>query len=149
MSRPGDGRRKNYANLGDGSAVRWKPGQSGNPGGETRAQKAVRKLQHELIGAATEGGQEIIDFVLAVFRGEKEECNDSKSLRWAADFLADRLWGRAPMTVTVKPAQRVDISDLKAMPLAELERLAAGELEAPPALPEPETDDEAPSGDVH
>lgn len=134
-------RRKNYANLQPDRAVKYKPGQSGNPGGYTKAQAAMRKLQHELIGAATDGGQEIIDFVLAVFRGDVDGCKDAKSLRWAADFLADRLWGRAPMTVTVKPAQRLEVEDIRRMPIEELQQLAAGA--------EPVIEDEPPPGDVH
>jgi hypothetical protein len=141
-----DGRRGNHANL-KGRGRPYKPGESGNVGGYTRAQAALRKLQHELIGAATDGGQEIIDFVLAVFRGENGACDDAKSRRWAADFLADRLWGRAPMTVTVKPAGRLEVDDMRKLPLEELQRLAAG---AEPVIDvEAREPDEPPPGDVH
>jgi hypothetical protein len=138
--------RGNPDNLKGARGYGFKPGKSGNPGGYTKAQLAVRRLQADLVAEETDGGRQIIEFVAQVFRGQHKVCNDAKSLRWAADFLADRLWGRAPLTVTVKPARRLEVDDLKKMPLADLERELA-ELDVA-ALPEPETDD-APSGDVH
>lgn len=142
-----DGRRGNAANFGD-KAVKFRPGVSGNPGGFTKAHALVRQLQYELIAEGTDGGREIIGFVLAIFRGKHPVCNDAKSLRWAADFLADRLWGRAPLTVTVKPAGRVDVEDMRKMSLEDLQRLAAGAGE-PVIDVAPREPDESPPGDIH
>lgn len=126
----------------------WKPGESGNPGGMTKAQAAVRRLQHELVAQETDGGREIIEFVAKVFRGQHKTCNDPKSLRWAADFLADRLWGRAPLTVTVRPAGAARVEDLKTKSLAELEALAGGDA-VPDAEIVSEGPEDVPPGDVH
>lgn len=128
-----------------GGNPHWVKGVSGNPGGMTRAHQRSRNILGTLIAQSTDHGKEIVDFAVNVLRGLEEGCEDSKSRRWAADFLADRLWGRAPMHVTVTPGEPVVIPDMTAVPLDELRRLAAGEMESDQA----EADDEPPDGDVH
>lgn len=148
MSNPDRPSRGNVDHF--GNRIRPSPfqkGKSGNPGGRTKAEMAVRRLQHELIAAETDGGREIIGFVLEVFRGQHVTCADAKSLRWAADFLADRLWGKAPLTVMVKPAGRVDVEDMRKMSLEELQRIAAGGDTVIDA--ESREPIESPPGDVH
>lgn len=145
------GRGDSFRPGGDPRSARGFPkGVSGNPGGLTKAELALRRLQHELVGDETNGGKEIIAFAVKVLRGKHAKCDDAKSLRWAADFLADRLWGRAPLTVTLRPAARPEVSDLRRMPLEELQRLAAGDPVDQLSGPSDQVDPDAPaSGDVH
>lgn len=115
----------------------WVKGKSANPGGKTKAEVAARRMAAELIDQETDGGREILRFAINVMRGQVEDCDDSKSRRWAADFLADRRWGKAPLIVEVGPAaSEVEIPDVKGLTLEELRAAAAG-------------DDVDPPGDVH
>lgn len=126
----------------------WPKGKSPNPGGKTKAEVAARRMAVDLINAETDSGREIIMFAIDVMRGTCEdiEATDAKSRRWAADFLADRVWGKAPLTVTVAPAVSVTVDDLRGKSLAELEQLTA-ELDALP--PGESEDSDGTPGDVH
>ena len=100
-------------------------GFSGNPGGQTKAQVAARRLASELASAETRGGAELIEFAARVLRGAEDGCDDGKSKRWACDFLANRLWGKAPLIVeSEKPVESVVLPDLNGMSLEELRALA-------------------------
>lgn len=108
-------------------------GKSGNPGGRPKADKIAR----ELIAAETGDGTEIVRFALGVMRAESyagsdgrtiDVPNDPKSRCWAASWLADRLFGKAPLTVEVSgPAELAPLPDMRDLPLEELRRIAAGE----------------------
>lgn len=112
-------------------------GKSGNPGGQTKAAVAARRMVAELISSETDGGKEIVLFALNVMRGEggapgkgedeDNSCWDQKSQRWAADFLANRLWGKAPLVVEVTNGDESALMpDMRGKSLEELRRLAAG-----------------------
>jgi hypothetical protein len=66
----------------DPRARQWRPGQSGNPGGRPQSFTA-------LIRESTQDGAEIVQFVLTVFRN-----GSVRQRQWAADWLADRGFGR-------------------------------------------------------
>lgn len=102
----------------------YRKGQSGNPGGRPKAFHAMAKL----ILAETRGGAELVEFALAVMRGQKgEELSDGKSRRWAADFLADRSLGKPQLRIDVttgeaeQPLNYDDLSEEQLRALAELD----------------------------
>lgn len=84
-------------------------GKSGNPGGRPRGIAHAR----EYIEAQTAGGTELIDFHLRVMRGEVvvtiamagedgaevSRPPEIKERQHSADWLADRLWGKAVQAV--------------------------------------------------
>jgi hypothetical protein len=115
--------------------ARWtKGGGSPNPGGQTKAQAQARRLVADLVAAETDGGKEIVLFALDVMRGGEVatgggdagvEIWDQKSRRWAADFLANRLWGKAPLVVDVSKGEVAPLPDLSGMSIAELRDLQA------------------------
>lgn len=120
-------------------------GKSGNPGGQTKAQAAARRLAADLVHERTNGGLTIIEFACTVLDSEDW---DQKSRRWACEFLANRLWGRSPLVVEVQEQDGAglrlpDLRDLLALPLAELRRGAAVPVEPEGNEPAPEE----PSGD--
>jgi hypothetical protein len=69
----------------------WKPGQSGNPGGQPRG--FVSEIRRQ-----TKNGFELVSFALRVLRNEEAEMRDRA---WACGFLADRGFG--------KPTQSLDL----------------------------------------
>ena len=95
---------------------RWKKGQSGNPGGRPRGFKGLAKY----IQNHTNDGQELIDFMLKLLRGETigtKMIDGETSLPvvhtpslsdriGAAGWLADRGFG--------KPVQSVELADVSA-----------------------------------
>lgn len=117
---------------------RYQPGVSGNPSGRP-------KYPPELVGAARAATAEALATVLHVMRHAKRL---STRLR-AAEIVLDRGWGRAPVSVSVELAQRVDLSQVST---AEWEALALLLHNVRPALPaadrvvevEPETEEVAP-----
>lgn len=101
-------------------------GKTGNAGGRTKAEIALQKRVVTLIAGHTQDGAEIVDFAVKVLRGTEDGCADAKSRRWAADFLANRLWGRAPQTIEVNTGEPAQIPDMRDLTLEELRRIAAG-----------------------
>jgi hypothetical protein len=115
---------------------RFPKGVSGNPDGRP-------KYPPELVGAARASTAEALATVLHVMRNAKRL---STRLR-AAEIVLDRGWGRAPVSVSVELAQRVDLSQVSS---AEWEALALLRHNVRPALPaserivETETEEGAP-----
>lgn len=121
--------------------TRFKPGVSGNPGGRTKASKAAVELA-KYVRDQTSGGVELVDFMLAVLRGEPSgpaedaEPWDAKSRCWAAQQLLDRGFG--------KPQQHIEITTGgEAAPLPEASGLTLEELRLRVAEAEASDDDDA------
>jgi hypothetical protein len=99
-----EAKRKRLANLRP-----FKPGQSGNPGGRSKAQIDVRN-------AAREYTQEAIDTLVLVMRNGKPS-----EAAMAANSLLDRAWGKPRQEVEISGALQVeDLTD------DELARIARG-----------------------
>ena len=68
----------------------FRPGESGNPGGRPAVSHPATRLME-----LTDQGQDVVDFVLSVFRGQAgREWEHPKYRIWATEWIADRLWGR-------------------------------------------------------
>jgi len=82
--------------------TRWKPGQSGNPGGRS---KGLQRRVRELVG---EDGDKLATFLLSVLNSRKEKTSDRLE---AAKILLERGWGKAPISIeTDSPASFVLVS---------------------------------------
>lgn len=93
------GKRDRTANL-----KPFKKGQSGNPTGRPKGSAGLPAR----IAAMTNDGQDVLDLYVAIFRGEHEL---SKRHRMeAAQWLAERMWGKAPQAVEVTGADGGAIS---------------------------------------
>jgi hypothetical protein len=113
---------------------RWRPGQSGNPGG--RLGGLARRARD-----ATNDGADLIDFLLGVMRDPTARTRDRLA---AASELLARAYGRAPQFVAIEKweqhrHQQPWFEGLKKMPVEDVRTLlrllkqAWGE-SAPPAL---------------
>jgi len=125
---------------------RYPKGVTGNPGGQTKAQARARRLAAEMVSKETRGGLELIEFAARVLGGAETGCGDAKSRQWACDFLANRLWGKAPLVVDVETVEAAPLPDLSGMSLMELRAFAAKK--AAEAQGEVPLDDDA-QGNVH
>lgn len=80
---------------------KWQKGVSGNPSGRPKKDRVVALL----VSAKTKQGEELVDFLLSVMRGQIEGTTTDKL--HACKMLLDRGWGKAPesiehtMTVTL------------------------------------------------
>lgn len=119
-----------------GRGAPFPKGTSPNPGGRPKAAIAMAKL----IRDSTRDGAEVVEFMLAVLRGDGEigppedrrplpsDLKDGKSRRWAAEQLLDRGFGKAPQTIEIAAqGEAVAMPDMSGLPLEELRRIAAGE----------------------
>jgi hypothetical protein len=143
-----DDRKRNVANFGGVNAngnSKWVKGVSANPGGQTKAQVAARRMAAELIGELTDGGKSIIQFAWRVLEGTEKGVDDAKSRRWAAEFLAERYWGRSVLNVDVtqqmNPEQVAMLEALKLSPHERRERIAEIKARALPSAPATPPDD--------
>lgn len=122
MKRPRSEQRRNSEHRGLRPA-RGRPfskGQSGNPGGRPRGFGA-------LIREATDDGEELVRTVLAVLRSRRTAARDR--LR-AAEFLADRGWGRPSQAIELEPSAPLTFSlDIDNRRLAAVARRSAEVLE--------------------
>jgi len=130
----------------------WRPGQSGNPNGRPLTVSSLSRYVHQ----ETERGIEIVNLFLAVMRGEKIPWRNSRRTRLptlgerllAAQWLADRGWGKAREMVTIEddtgtPEERRAVlhamtDDERALMAALLARARARiDAPAPPVVVEP------------
>jgi hypothetical protein len=114
-----------------GEATRWQRGRSGNPGGRTKAAAHVAKLVRE----ATDDGRELVKTIAAISRGEIPTMASERSQTWALEWLADRVFGRAAMSVELSfgddaPPKRRNYDRLTLQELEQLTELM-GKLEQP------------------
>ncbi len=75
---------------------RFVPGQSGNPGGRP---KGFRNY----INDVTADGNDLVDFVISVFRGDHGE--DMRPRMDAATWLADRGFGKPTVDTALQPPE--------------------------------------------
>lgn len=93
---PTNGKRNVHPNqLAALEPTKWKPGQSGNPGGRSKGfASAIRE--------ATKDGKELIDFFTKVLRDEDE---DVRNRAIAASWLSDHGFGKAPQELKIGGAE--------------------------------------------
>ena len=112
----------------------WTKGTSGNPAGTSRRQQSAARALAMRIQAETRDGAEIVDFALAVLRHGGVSAGSSSAMhglaevtltdkRWAADYLTDRGWGKAPQTIEIQ-------TDGEPRPAIELRGLTNDDLDA-------------------
>lgn len=102
--------------MATGQDTRFKPGQSGNPGGRPRDKVFMRELQQIL----AEGDGKKLERIVRKFLDLAEAGED-----WAISLLWDRLEGKVPQVVKVtRDAREMSIDDILSE-LAEA-RAAAG-----------------------
>jgi hypothetical protein len=96
---------------------RFKPGQSGNPGGRP---KGLQRRVRELVG---DDGDKLASFLFAVFTDEGEKMGDRLE---AAKILLERGWGKAPIAVDAdgQPAKFVLLSAFAVAPDGTVEEAA-------------------------
>jgi hypothetical protein len=91
----------------------WTKGTSGNPAGTSRRQQSAARALAMRIQQETRDGAEVVDFALAVLRHGGVNQGSGAAMhglgevtltdkRWAADYLTDRGWGKAPQTIEIQ-----------------------------------------------
>ena len=91
----------------------WTKGTSGNPAGTSRRQQSAARALAMRIQQETRDGAEVVDFALAVLRHGGVNAASGPTMhgltevtltdkRWAADYLTDRGWGKAPQTIEIQ-----------------------------------------------
>jgi predicted nucleic acid-binding Zn ribbon protein len=112
----------------------FRPGQSGNPGGRPKGLV-------ETIRASTQDGQELVQFMLQLFRGEMKGARMRDRME-AATWLCDRGFGKPAQAIEALHEQKVAVLDLRSMTDDQLDALAThlkameeAELMSPRALP--------------
>ncbi len=109
-----------------GPGVRFKPGQTGNPGGRPKTKGFPERIRQ-----ATRDGEELIEVALQVLRDT--ELSASTRLK-ALEWLGDRMLGKAPQLVAVEqvdPEKRLSFEHMPLEERLELERLMTRALEGP------------------
>jgi len=137
--------RNNYSNFGGTATHRFPKGVSGNPGGRSSAAAELARR----IRTALPGGDELIEFALAVLRGgwtqEQERDGrkpvpvDAKSRMYALEWLAERGWGKPKQEIVLSgdvSGEAFVIPNVKDLPLDKLREMAAGESPDLPPAPE-------------
>ena len=121
-------------NNGNGKDTRFKPGQSGNPGGRPKSIERVVNLARE----NTEAGVKAIAKIML-------DPKERGATRVAAfNALMDRAWGKAPQTITIDNMDNMTDAELEALITERKEYLATLESGACRASVDgdPEDDDE-------
>lgn len=107
-----------------GAGRPFQKGQSGNPGGRSRASAVVARMLRD----KTHDGLDLAKFALDVWQGTLTDANghpvmDSEKCRqWAHDWISDRILGKAPAVPIDDEVERP--INLSQMTDAHLEALA-------------------------
>lgn len=102
-----------------GNLIPWKPGQSGNPNGRPKDSDRLAAYIRE----STKSGREIADFMMGVMRGTDKLFMKGQDRIKAAEWLADRGFGKAKEVATI--TEPFPISDLTDEELIVLQRVVA------------------------
>jgi hypothetical protein len=94
----------------------FQKGQSGNPGGRSKAQLAMAKL----IAEKTDNGAKLVELAFDVVT---KEPSDHKSWQYCHNWLTERLAGKAPQTITLTDSSET-AHDFAPLTDAQLEALA-------------------------
>lgn len=78
-----------------GPGHRWAKGQSGNPSGRPAGAEKLARL----LAAETDNGREIVKFMLTTARGKDRRLKSEGSIRWAREWVMDRIYGKARQTL--------------------------------------------------
>lgn len=134
-----------------GKGTRFVKGQSGNPGGRTKAAEHMRRLVPTLIAELTHGGADLVMMLLRIAAGAEPGMEDNKSRFWAIRELLDRSLGRPAMSLKVESGMetaspRLDDRELTDDELRILSKIdQALPAKVIPLVPIPATAVEAPS----
>lgn len=99
--------------------MKFQKGQSGNPAGR----RSPGNVFSRLVRSHTNNGLELLEFALAVFRGQATEAMPEKpdlAMRWEAmKWLADRGFGKAVEQVAI--VEEPEAASATALPVESLE----------------------------
>lgn len=107
-------------------------GKSGNPGGQTKAAEAMRRLVPTLIAELTHGGADLVYMLLRIAAGAETGMEDARSRAWAIRELLDRQLGRPAMSLTVSPSAGDDLPQLDDRELTDDELRVLAKIDAAP-----------------
>lgn len=102
-----------------GNLIPWKPGQSGNPAGRPKDSDRLAAYIRE----STKGGREIADFMMGVMRGGEKLFMKGQDRIKAAEWLADRGFGKAKEISAI--SEPFPVNDLTDEELIVLQRVVA------------------------
>lgn len=105
-------------------------GQSGNPGGKTKAQHAMERLVPALIADLTHGGADLVYMLLRIAAGAEPGMEDAKSRTFALRELLDRSLGRPALSVKVAGDSVADAPQLDDRELSDDELRVLSKLDA-------------------
>lgn len=131
----------------------FRKGQSGNPGGRTKAAAAMQRIVPTLIAELTNGGADLVYLLLRIAAGAEPGMDDARSRFYAVRELLDRGVGRPALSLKVdtgpiNDAPRLDDRNFTDDELRVLSKLdGAAPAKVLQLVPIPATAMEAPPGD--